>query len=447
MNKLSRIAALIFILISTICMAQQNTTKSVILINNVNIFDGVHEKLNEGNVLIENNLISQISKSEIDVPKNATIIDGGGRVMIPGLIDAHWHTMFNFAPLSVLLNEDLGMLSIMAAKNAEETLLRGWTTVRDMGGNCFSVKKAIDGGLMVGHRIYPSGPMIGQTSGHSDFRSPLAVPSDPNAGLDPLQRMGHTLLADGVPQVLLRTRETLRMGATQIKAMAGGGVSSLYDPLDVTQYTLEEAKAVCDVAKTWNTYVAIHANTDAAIRMWIEAGVKSVEHGFFIEEGTAKLMAEKDVWWSMQAMQLEGELSLGFESAVSRLKYKVVVSALDKAISYTKKHKVKTAFGTDVLFDAELAKKQNKFLASLQKWYTPYEALKMATSGNAELLKLSGPRDPYPNKLGVIEEGAYADLILVDGNPLEKLELVGDPDKNFVLIMKDGMIYKNILVK
>ena len=372
---------------------------------------------------------------------------GGGRVMIPGLIDAHWHTMFNFLPLSKAMNVDLGMLSIMAAKKAEETLLRGFTTVRDLGGNCFSVKKAIDGGIMDGHRIYPCGPMIGQTAGHSDFRSPLAAPSEPNAGLDPLQQMGHTLLADGVPQVLLRTREAFRMGATQIKAMAGGGVSSLYDPIDVTQYVFEEAKAVCDVAKTFNTYVAIHANTDAAIRMWIDAGARSVEHGFFIEEGTAKLMAEKDIWWSMQAMELEGDLALQFESAVSRLKYKVVVSALDKAITYTKKYKVKTAFGTDVLFDAELAKRQNKFLASLQKWYTPYEALKMATSGNAELLKLSGPRDPYPNKLGVIEEGAYADLILVDGNPLENLDLVADPAQNFVLIMKDGVIYKNILDK
>ncbi len=198
--------------------AQQIGTKSVILIENVRIFDGVNEKLTNGNVLIENNLIRRVSRSSIDAPSDATIIDGGGRVLIPGLIDAHWHTMFNFWPLSRALNADLGIASIMASLKAKETLLRGFTTVRDLGGNCFSVKKAIDAGLMDGHRIYPSGPMIGQTSGHSDFRGPLAVPGNLNAGLDPLQQMGHTLLADGVPQVLLRTREAFRMGATQIKS-------------------------------------------------------------------------------------------------------------------------------------------------------------------------------------------------------------------------------------
>jgi len=295
-----------------------------------------------------------------------------------------------------------------------------------------------------GPRIYPSLGALSQTSGHFDYRGPNDVPVEPNAPLSYLQKVGHTIIADGVPEVIKRTREVLRMGATQIKAMAGGGVVSAYDPLDVTEYTFEEAKAICDVAKTWNTYVMIHVNTDAAIRMWIEAGAKSVEHGFFIEEETAKLMAEKGVWWSMQPMEVAGEDAVTFETDYATAKYKDCVGGLDKVVALTKKYRVKTAFGTDMMFDPSFSSKQGKFLTKLTKWYTPFETLKMATHDNAQLIKLCGPRDPYPGELGVVKEGALADLILVDGNPLENIELVADPGKNFVLIMKDGTIYKNI---
>lgn len=188
----------------------------------------------------------------------------------------------------------------------------------------------------------------------------------------------------------------------------------------------------------------IHVNTDAAIRQWIEAGAMSVEHGFFIEEEAAKMMAQKGVWWSMQPL-MDDEDAFKFENPVSTAKYKQAVAGLDKVVKLAKKYKIKTAFGTDMLFDPPLAAKQGKFLAKMKKWYTPYEALKMATHDNAQLLKLCGPRDPYPGELGVVKEGALADLILVEGNPLENLDLVADPHKNFVLIMKDGKIYKNTI--
>jgi len=428
--------------------AAGDATPKLTLISNVNIFDGQNEPLRKNaHVLIKNNLIETISDKPLVVTQtdNVTTIDGGGRTLMPGLIDAHWHTMFNFSPISNTLGSSFGYLNIAAAKASGDTLMRGFTTVRDVGGNSFGVKRAIDEGLAEGPRIYPSGAYIGQTSGHGDFRGPNDVPENPDLPLDYQQRVGNTLIADGVPEVIKRTREVLRMGASQVKAHGGGGVSSLYDPLDVTEYTFEEAKAIVDVAKTWNTYVAVHINTKEAIKMWVEAGALSMEHGFFIDEETAQLMAEKGVWWSMQPMDAEGEDAFVFESPISTAKYKDLVSKLDTAIAATKKYKVKTAFGTDLLFDPELAKKQGKFLAKLGKWYTPYEALKMATSDNAELLKLSGPRDPYPGELGVIKEGALADLILVEGNPLENLDLVADPDKNFRVIMKDGKIYKNTL--
>ena len=273
----------------------------------------------------------------------------------------------------------------------------------------------------------------------------MDVPENPGIPLDYNQRVGHTVIADGVPAVIKRTRENLRSGATQIKAMGGGGVTSLYDPLDVTEYTFEEAKAIVDVAKTFNTYVAVHINTKDAIKMWVEAGALSMEHGFFIDEETAKLMAEKGIWWSMQPFDAHGEDALHFENPISTAKFENLVAQLENAIAATKKYKVKTAFGTDMLFDANLAAKQGKFLAKMKKWYTPYEALKMATYDNAQLLKLCGPRDPYPGELGVIKEGALADLILVDGNPLQNLDLVADADKNFVVIMKDGVIYKSTI--
>jgi len=424
----------------------QEADPQVTLFTNVNVFDGVNEDLlMNANVVVTGNMITAVSTEPLAVA-GGRVIDGGGRTLMPGLIDAHWHTMFNFSPISNTLGSSFGYLNIAAAEASEDTLMRGFTTVRDVGGNSFAVKRAIDEGLVVGTRIYPSGAYISQTAGHGDFLGPNDVPVNSGDALDYQQRVGNTLIANGVPEVIQRTREVLRMGASQVKAMGGGGVSSLYDPLDVTEYTFEEAKAIVDVARTWNTYVAVHINTKEAIKMWVEAGAMSMEHGFFIDGETAQLMAKNGVWWSMQPMDAEGEDAFVFESPISTAKYKDLVSQLDTAIAATKRYKVKTAFGTDMLFDAQLAAKQGKFLAKLQKWYTPYEALRMATHDNGELLKLSGPRDPYPDgKLGVIEEGAYADLLLVDGNPLEDLDLVADPENNFVIIMKDGKIYKNTL--
>lgn len=419
--------------------AAKGAVKQVqILINNVNIFDGQNEKLiPKANVLVEGNLIKTISGKPI-AAEGATVIDGGGRTLMPGLTDVHWHVMFNSPSIPTLMVADMGYLTLLGAKSAEEDLMRGFTTVRDVGGNPFGIKKAIDQGLIPGPRIYPSGPMISQTSGHSDNRGP----NEPDIPIY-LEKIHMLALADGVPDVVTTVRQNLRMGATQIKISAGGGVSSNYDPLDVSQYTVDEMKAAVEVAKTWNTYVAIHANTDAAIQMSLNAGVLSVEHGFLMSEETVKLMAEKGAWFSMEPM-LNDEDAIQFPAGSdNQRKWIQVTDGTDKVINLAKKHKVKIAFGSDILFDAAMGKKHGKLLAKLKRWFTPYETLKMATYDNAQLIKMCGPRDPYPNAIGVVKEGAYADLILVDGNPLENIDLVADPDKNFVLIMKDGKIFKN----
>jgi len=308
------------------------------------------------------------------------------------------------------------------------------------------LKLAIDRGLYPGPRIYPSGPMISQSSGHGDYRSTNAVPADLDAPLLYIERNGHAVVADGVPEVIKRVRETLRMGASQVKLAAGGGVASSFDPLDVAQYTFDELEAAVEVAATWNTYVMVHAYTSTAIQTALDAGVMSIEHGHLMDEETARMIAEKGAWLSLQPF-LDDEDAIPFpEGSDQRRKFLEMVAGTDNAYRLAKQYDIKTAFGTDVLFDPALAQRNGKQLAKLERWYTPFEVLRMATHDNAQLLKMSGPRDPYSaGALGVVQEGAYADLILVDGNPLENIQLIADPGTNFVVIMKNGVVYKNAL--
>lgn len=421
--------------------------KPQVIIKNCNVFDGVNEKLQENvDVLIEGNLIKDIGKN-VSANKAATVVDAQGRTLIPGLIDMHWHSYYANLSESVLLTGDMSEVAIVGFLGAKETLMRGFTTVRDAGGNPYAIKKLTDSGAHPGPRLFISGPPLSQTSGHFDFRMKNDVPSNPGDPLPYWERNSLIMVADGVDEVIKRSRETLRAGATQLKIAGGGGVSSSYDALDVQEFTYEEMKAVVDVAETWNTYVMAHIFTDKAIQTAIKAGVKSIEHGFLMSEETLQMMKENDVWLSLQPL-LNDEDALKFDNPYSQHKFEMVTEGTSKVYEAAKKMGVKVAFGTDLLFDANAARKQGKMLAKLSRWYTPYEALKMATSTNAELLKLCNERNPYPEgDLGVIKEGAYADMILVDGNPLENLELVADAEKNFVLIMKDGKIYKNTIGK
>jgi len=227
--------------------------------------------------------------------------------------------------------------------------------------------------------------------------------------------------------------------------MAGGGVASSMDPLDVTQYTVPELRAAVEAAENWGTYVTVHAYTPRAVRQSIEAGVKCIEHGQLLDDATAKLMANKGIWWSLQPF-LDDDDAIPFsEGSANRAKQIEMTNGTDTAYKLAKKYKIKTAWGTDTLFDPTLATKQGKQLTKMVRWYTPFEALKMATADNGELLALSGLRSPYPGKLGVVQEGALADLLLVDGDPLANINLIADPAKNLLIIMKDGKIYKNTL--
>ena len=419
------------------------TPEPQILITNAKIFDGVNEKLTEGDILIEDNLIKEIGSS-IQAPGGAEVIDAQGKTVIPGLIDVHWHMALAELPMTFILTGDAFEIGIRMTVAAPKTLMRGFTTVRDMGGNTFSLKKLIDSGLVVGPRILPSGPMISQTGGHFDYRLPNQVP-DQIGVIDYWGRIGMNAVADGVPEVRKRAREAFMLGASQVKIAGGGGVASSYDPIDVRQYSLEEMQAIVDVAESYNSYVAAHIFTDDAVQMAVTAGVMSIEHGLLIGRETLQMMKDKGAWLSIQPV-LNDEDAEEFPNPESNKKFAEVTKGTETVYPLAKEMGVNMAFGTDLFMSAESAAKQGKLLAKLGIWFTPYEALKMATSDNARLLELSGPRLPYKEgPLGVVNEGAYADLIIVDGNPLENLDLVADPAKNFVLIMKDGKIYKNTL--
>jgi len=430
----------LFLFFSLATFAQKST-----LINNVQIFNGKDDKVIKGNVLIVDNLIKTISTQPIATNRSAEtrIIDGGGKFLMPGLIDAHSHVMMESIPMATIMGSDMGYINLFAAHAAEKQLLRGFTTVRDLGGASLSLQRAIDGNLAIGPRIYSSGATISQTGGHGDFGLPTDIPRD--GTLSYFERGGMTIVADGADKVLMRTREQLRNGATQIKLMAGGGVASNYDPLDVAQYTEAEFKAAVSAAENWGTYVTVHAYTPKAIREAIKGGVKCIEHGQLVDEATVKLIADNNIWWCMQPF-LDDEDAIPFpEGSINRQKQLTMTNGTDNAYKLAKKYNVKLAWGTDCLFDEKLASRQGAQLAKMTKWFTPFEVLKMATATNAELLKLSGPRNPYPHDLGIIQEGAYADLLLVDGNPIDNIKLVENPELNFKLIMKDGVIYKNTL--
>jgi imidazolonepropionase-like amidohydrolase len=426
----------------------QPADAAVTLFNNVRVFDGKSTSLSEPtNVLVRGNVIERISRASIAVDRSATtrIIDGGGRTLMPGLIDAHWHAMLIRATPAAMLANDVGYTNLQAGAEATATLMRGFTTVRDMGGPSFGLKRAIDEGFVPGPRIYPSGAVITVTSGHGDFRQFSDLPRTIGGMLSRIEQLGGSMIADSPDEVRLRVREQLMQGASQIKLTAGGGVASPLSPLDVSTFTEPELRAAVEAAENWGTYVCTHAYTPAAIQRSIAAGVKCIEHGHLMDDATARLMAEKGVWLSTQPfIDLGGTAAMG---PAEQARMRQVIAGTDAVYTFVKKYKIKTAFGTDILFSKALAERQGDGVVNLARWYTPAEALIMATSTNAELLTLSGLRNPYPGKLGVVEQGALADLLLVDGNPLENIKLVSEPDKNFLAIMKDGTIHKNALTK
>jgi imidazolonepropionase-like amidohydrolase len=423
-----------------------------ILIENVVIWDGLSNALSQNSsVLIEGNIIKRIAKN-IKAPDDALRIDGAGKTLIPGLSDAHVHLSATMSGGELRNNTHWMYSAIRTAKAAENFLMLGFTTVRDLGGPVFGVKRAIDEGLIPGPRIYPSGAYISQTSGHGDFRNA----NEPSVLLSGGQRLpsdflGWSFVVDGEAEVLKAARENLRKGATQLKVMAGGGIASDFDPIHSVQFTSKELEAAVQAAADWDTYVAVHIyESKGAIRA-LNAGVKCLDHGHLLNEETIKLIKEKDAWLVPQAFWNDTPASFwvpGMDTIPEALnkKIKPVLEGTDNVFKLAKRHDVNVGFGSDAYGDLGYESYALTEFTSRTKWYSNLEILKQATTENSKLFSLSGKLNPYAKgKIGVIEEGAYADLLIYNGNPLENMEVIANPKENLKLIMKDGKIYKNEL--
>lgn len=411
---------------------------------NAAVFDGVSDSAKNGlTVIVENGLIADIVPANNPLEDSVRRIDCGGRTLLPGLIDAHWHCMLAPVTIGDLMTEDEGYLTLLAADEAQRTLMRGFTSVRDMAGASFSLKRAIDNRMIAGPRIWPSGAIISQSGGHGDFRMSYELPEKPD-NWSRTEAINAGVVADGADAVLKRAREQLALGASQIKLAAGGGIVSHYDPIDTSQYTEREFHAAVEAAENWGTYVAVHAYVPRAIKTALKAGVRCIEHGHLMDEETAGLIGASGAWLSTQPFIDEGASAFA-EGSANRRKEIEVENGTDRVYALARKLNIKVAWGTDLLFNPSATAQQGHMLAALKRWYQPAEILRMATSGNAELLALSGPRNPYPGVLGKIEKGAIADILLIDGNPLENIDLIADPGRNFRLIMKNGEIHKNTL--
>lgn len=416
------------------------------LIKNANVFDGRHAALKaNASIVIEDNLVTEITTGDINEENFAKVIDAGNRVVIPGLTDAHVHLSHN-------TKEDIDTvrvdeLAVRSTKVARNMLLRGFTTVRDAGGITYGLKKNIDNGFLEGPRIFPSNAYISQTCGHGDTRGSRASERlfDGNYTSPSIQNR-FSVIADGVPEVLRAVREQLFLGASQIKLMAAGGISSKYDPLETVQFTFEELKAAVDAAEDYGTYVMTHLYTPKAMQRAVKAGVKSLEHTTLMDDETGRMIADNGVW-VMPGPQAGRPLSeFGNPPPSIAKKSAIVRQGNEIATEVINKYNLNIVFGTDSFGDPDrFERRQLEDFSYFKKRFGSFKGLVSATGNVHELFKLSTYQNPYPEgKIGVLEEGAFADILIVDGNPIEDLDVLAKQE-NIRFIMKDGTVYKKTL--
>lgn len=398
------------------------------ILTNLRLFDSVAGVLRPvAAVVVADGRVEAVIESGGPVPVGE-VVDLGGRVVLPGLIDCHVHVMAVHHDVWQLSMQPPTYITAQATHVLEGMLLRGFTTVRDAAGADYGVQLAIERGFLRGPRLFIAGAPLSQTGGHADIR-PRGVKeficTCAGVGLFPA-------LADGVPEVRRAVREQLRHGANQIKIMAGGGVASPTDPIDGTQYSLEELTAICEETTAANTYAMAHAYSPRSITRAVQCGVRTIEHGNLLDEASAKVMKQHGAFLvptlaTYSVLAEEGQRLKWSDEMLGKLDR--VKDAGTQAIAIAKAAGVPVAFGTDLLGSMHPQQAREwRLRAGVQ---TPVEQLQSATSVAAKVLNQEG-------KLGVIAPGAHADLIVVDGDPTVDILLMGEPERHFVGIMKAG---------
>jgi imidazolonepropionase-like amidohydrolase len=386
-------------------------------------------------VLVEGDRVKEVSDRPL-AAASATRIDLAGRTLMPGLIDAHLHIFLSEVNIGLLDGVPLTLLAMQGAVSLRNSLMRGFTSVRDTAGGDFGMKAAIEQGLMDAPRLFISGQAISQTGGHGDFRkrTQTAFGCDCCSGLTYTARV-----ADGVPDVIKATRDELRKGADFIKIMVSGGVASQSDPLDSLQFRIDEIEAAVEEATNWGKYVAAHAYSSIAIQRAVKAGVRTIEHGNLIDEPGAAVMAQKKAFLVPTLIAYDSMRRRGRDyglSAYSLQKNEVVLEAGLKSVELARRAGVRIGFGTDLL--GQLQDDQSREFLIRSDIMKPHEIIASATIVNAEILQRSG-------ELGELIPGAYADLLVVDGDPTSDLGLLQDQGRHLAAIMKSGRFYKNRL--
>ena len=441
-NRFMVLSAAVALAVPALGSAQDAPNR--VLFTNVNVWDGTSDELRNGmSVLVEGNKITQIGSSISG--SGATVIDGAGRTLMPGLIDMHTHTGLKRGVPDMENLWDAPAAGAMALETMQLYLQMGYTTLRDICAGSLGVARAIAAGALSGPRLYSGGACIGATSGHSDW----GPATDELHAESNHMRLGNVTIADGRDAVRDAARANFRGGATVLKVFVGGGVASQYDPLEAITYTEDEIAAAVEIAEDFGTYVCIHAYTTEAVNRALDAGVRCVEHGFLVDEATIQRMARDSIVLSAQAFMSFTAFAdpagiPGFTEESIRKGLQVHEGA-DQMFAWAAEHGVDMFAGSD-MFTYDLVPQATMNLVDLKRWFSSVQVLRMATSSAGRWLTATGPKNPYKeHQLGVIEEGAYADIILVNGDPTQDVAVLADYDANIQFVMKDGKVFKDTM--